>query len=131
MLRSGGREVGYIKNQVVHKADGEAALEYLMEREASGDPEAPPHFILLDLRLPKVDGLEVLEKIKGSDNLRRIPVVVLTTSQAEQDVSRAYELHANSYLVKPLEFDKFAQMIDDLSRYWGVWNYPPCNVDDD
>lgn len=113
-----------LKNQVVHKADGEAALDYLLQR-GTADPEAPPQIILLDLRLPKVDGLEVLEAVKGSDDLRRIPVVVLTTSQAEQDVARAYELHANSYLVKPIDFEDFSSLLDDLVGYWLTWNRKP------
>ena len=114
-----------LKNQVVHKADGEAALDYLLQRDGSVDPDAPPQIILLDLRLPKVDGLEVLEAVKGADDLRRIPVVVLTTSQAEQDVTRAYELHANSYLVKPIDFEEFSSLLDDLVGYWLTWNRKP------
>ncbi len=84
-----------------------------------------PHLNLLDLRLPKIDGVEVLREIKADDELRRIPVVVLTTSEAERDIARAYGNHANSYLVKPVDFDKFAQLMRDLGFYWLVWNQRP------
>jgi chemotaxis family two-component system response regulator Rcp1 len=80
--------------------------------------------ILLDLRLPRMDGHEVLASIKTDPLLRRIPVVILTTSQAESDRARAYSAHANSYLVKPLDFVRFHDMIQDLKMYWAVWNQP-------
>ena len=76
-------------------------------------------------RLPKVDGLEVLQEIKTSEELRRIPVVILTTSQAEQDVARAYEYHANSYLVKPVDFETFRELMVNLGFYWLAWNRCP------
>jgi CheY-like chemotaxis protein len=81
-----------------------------------------PDLILLDLRLPRRDGHEVLKDIKNSDDLRTIPVVILTTSKNEYDVTKAYLNHANSYLVKPLGFDKFQQMTEDLGVYWLHWN---------
>jgi CheY-like chemotaxis protein len=81
--------------------------------------------ILLDLRLPKIDGLEVLKEIKNDEELRRIPVVVLTTSEAESDLAQAYEHHANSYLVKPVDFGKFTQLMDDMGFYWLGWNRQP------
>ena len=116
-----------IINQIYHVADGEAALDYLFRRGAFVQPERSPrpHIILLDLRLPKVDGLEVLKKIKSSPEISKIPVVILTTSSAEQDVTRAYKEHANSYLVKPVDFEKFAKLMDDLTLYWLGWNYYP------
>lgn len=116
-----------VANKIYHVPDGEAALDYLFRRAGYTDPKKSPrpHVILLDLRLPKVDGLEVLTEIKASDELRRIPVVVLTTSEAEGDVSTAYENHANSYLVKPVDFDKFTKLMNDLGFYWLSWNRKP------
>lgn len=113
---------------IVHRvSDGEAALDFLLRRKgylaASNSPE--PNLVLLDLRLPKVDGLEVLKTIKQSPKLSRIPVVVLTTSEAERDVARAYDHHANSYLVKPLDFSRFSELMDSLGYYWLAWNRDP------
>ncbi|MEW6114885.1 MAG: response regulator, partial [Thermodesulfobacteriota bacterium] len=85
-----------------------------------------PHVILLDLRLPKMDGLEVLKTIKQDKELHRIPVVVLTSSLEESDVATAYDHHANSYLSKPLDFEKFSQLMRDLGLYWLEWNINPC-----
>jgi CheY-like chemotaxis protein len=81
--------------------------------------------VLLDLKLPKIDGLEVLDIIKKDDVLRVIPVVILTTSVNEADRAKAYHRHANSYLAKPVDFEKFHQMIKDLKFYWAAWNQPP------
>jgi len=116
-----------VANRICHVADGEAALDYLFRRGEYQDPEKSPrpHVILLDLRLPKVDGQEVLQAIKTNDRLRRIPVVIVTTSEAERDVAQAYDSHANSYLVKPVDFDKFTQLMDDLGFYWLGWNRHP------
>jgi CheY-like chemotaxis protein len=122
-----GVESNGVANRIHHVQDGEAALDYLFRRGEYTDPRKSPtpHLILLDLRLPKVDGLEVLSAIKADEKLRRIPVVVLTTSEAEADVARAYENHANSYLVKPVDFDKFGKLMGDLGFYWLVWNRHP------
>jgi CheY-like chemotaxis protein len=122
-----GIETNGVANRINHVLDGEAALDYLFRRGEYADPEKSPtpHLILLDLRLPKVDGLEVLRAIKADEGLRRIPVVVLTTSEAESDVTRAYENHANSYLVKPVDFEKFGKLMGDLGFYWLVWNRHP------
>jgi CheY-like chemotaxis protein len=114
-------------NQIYHVSNGEAALDYLFRRGryANSERSPRPHLILLDLRLPRVDGLEVLRAVKTSNALCRIPVVVLTTSEAESDVARAYEYHANSYLVKPVDFDKFIELMRGLSLYWSRWNRRP------
>lgn len=116
-----------VASEILHLSDGEAALDYLLRRGPYG--EAPvgrqPHMILLDLRLPRVDGLEVLRQVKSAPALRDIPVVVLTTSAAESDVARAYEYHANSYVVKPLDFGKFTDLMDELGLYWLGWNHAP------
>jgi CheY-like chemotaxis protein len=116
-----------ITNQLYYVPDGEAALDYLFRRGDYADPEKSPrpHLILLDLRLPRVDGLEVLRAIKTSDELRPIPTVVLTTSGAERDIARAYEHRANSYLLKPVDLDRFVQLMDDLGLYWLDWNRQP------
>ncbi|MFA7403565.1 MAG: response regulator, partial [Pelobacteraceae bacterium] len=96
-------------------------------RAAFSDPlQAPrPGLVLLDLRLPKVDGLQVLKTIKGDPDLSKIPVVILTTSAAESDVARAYDCHANSYLVKPVDFTQFVELMEVLGYYWLVWNQHP------
>ncbi len=116
-----------IANKVYHVSDGEKALDYLFRRGDYADPEKSPlpHVILLDLRLPKVDGLEVLKEIKTSKELDKIPTVIFTTSNAEIDVARAYEYRANSYLVKPVDHEKFQQLLNDLGFYWLAWNYYP------
>jgi CheY-like chemotaxis protein len=102
-------------------------LDYLFRRGEYLDPISSPrpHMILLDLRLPRVDGLDVLKIIKGDNALKTIPVVILTTSEAEKDVARAYYNHANSYLVKPVGFEEFKRLMDDLGFYWLGWNTHP------
>jgi CheY-like chemotaxis protein len=117
-----------VANRLNHVADGEAALDYLLRRGAYAPPcdPAPPHVVLLDLRLPKIDGLTVLAAIKSDPDLRAIPVVVLTTSEAERDIARAYDNHVNSYLVKPPDFERFARLMNDLGYYWLGWNRKPA-----
>jgi CheY-like chemotaxis protein len=110
--------------ELVHIEDGEAALQYLSRRDAPGSPERP-HLILLDLRLPRVDGLEVLREIKSSPDLADIPCVVLTTSRAEGDMVKAYRLHANSYLVKPGSYENFAALMAEIEHYWLRQNSRP------
>ena len=120
-----------LSNKIHHLADGEAALDFLFRRGAygdSGDETPRPHVVLLDLRLPKVDGLEVLKKIRASAELDDIPVVVLSTSRAESDVNQAYRYHANSYLVKPLDFATFTKLMDDFGFYWLGWNFYPGRI---
>ncbi len=116
-----------IANKIKHFTDGQSALDYLFRRGEYTSPESSPlpHVILLDLRLPRVDGLEVLKTIKEEDSLKSIPVVVLTTSEAEKDVARAYYNHANSYLVKPLGYEEFRKLMEDLGFYWLGWNIHP------
>jgi CheY-like chemotaxis protein len=106
---------------------GEEALDYLHRRGEYQDPSRSPRprLILLDLRLPRVDGLEVLGEIKSSPTLRSMPVVVLTTSDSEHDVARAYAQHANSYLVKPAEFARIRELIDRMQSYWLGMNRLP------
>ena len=113
-----------IANQVIRLVDGQEALDYLFWRGIYDKPEScpRPHVIFLDLRLPKVDGLEVLKALKESDEVRDIPVVVLTTSEGERDVANAYLNHTNSYIVKPVDYQKFRDLMDDLGSYWMSWN---------
>lgn len=116
-----------IANRVVHVEDGEAALDYLFGRgEYTDRKRFPlPHLMLLDLRLPKVDGLHVLKEVKSHDRLQALPVVVLTTSDAERDMAMAYEYNANSYLTKPVDFGDFCKLLRDLGFYWLAWNKRP------
>ena len=117
----------HVANRIRHLSDGQAALDYLFNRGLYADPvENPrPHVILLDLRLPRVDGLEVLKRIKETEELRHIPVIVLTTSEADRDVTRAYDHHVNSYLVKPVGYEEFSELMEDLGFYWLGWNTNP------
>lgn len=118
-----------LANTIVHLWDGQQALDYLFRKNEYADPEKSPrpHIILMDLRLPKVDGLEVLSHIRNNESLKCIPTIILTTSDADVDINKAYDYNVNSYLVKPLEFEKFAKMIETFGFYWMVWNkYIPC-----
>lgn len=110
-----------------HVSDGQAALDYLYRRECHRQPERSPRpdLILLDLRLPRVDGLEVLKTVKDDPDLRQIPVVVLSTSAAAADLANAYRHHANSYLVKPVDFAQFTALLDALGNYWLNFNTAP------
>jgi len=116
-----------LANKIMHVKDGLAALDYLYQRNNYIEPlSAPrPELILLDLRLPKIDGLEVLKTIKEDPSLARIPVVVMSTSAAENDITQAYDNCANSYLVKPLDLQKFMPMLESIGFYWLVWNQSP------
>ena len=113
-----------IANMLQHVSDGEAALDYLYRNNEFSDPATSPRpgLILLDLRLPKVDGQQLLKTIKSDPNLNSIPVVVLTTSASEADIAMAYSNNANSYLVKPVDFRQFSELLETLGRYWMVWN---------
>jgi len=116
-----------VANQVRHLTDGQSALDYLFRRGAFVDPAASPrpHIVLLDLRLPRVDGLDVLKAIKQDQELHTIPVVVLTTSAAGQDITAAYRHYVNSYLVKPVGYDDFNKLMQELGFYWLGWNTNP------
>ncbi len=106
-----------IRNNLHVAEDGEKALLMLNKEGAYADLSTPD-LILLDLNLPKVDGKEVLEKVKSSEKLRRIPVVVLSSSQAEQDINQSYDLHANSYVTKPVDMDKLSQIVQSIESFW-------------
>jgi two-component system response regulator len=109
-----------LANQLFLCRDGAEALEYFSDR-GNGIPKV----ILLDLKLPKVDGLEVLRHLKEDERTQAIPVVVLTSSREEPDIERAYALGANSYIVKPVDFDAFARAVADVGLYWLLLNHPP------
>lgn len=114
----------HIANAVDWVHTGDDALAYLRGTGRYAD-RPRPDVVLLDLKLPGMSGHELLSAIKSDDGLRAIPVVVLTTSSDENDRARAYRAHANSYLVKPIDFHEFHRMVRDLERYWSVWNAPP------
>jgi len=119
-----------ITNKLVIAEDGEAALDYLFARGpyAGRDVTDLPALVLLDLKLPKIDGLEVLRLIRADERTRRVPVVILTSSKEEQDVSAGYDLGVNSYICKPVDFLQFAKATEHLGLYWLVLNEPPPNV---
>jgi CheY-like chemotaxis protein len=119
-------ERSQLANDVVILRDGAQALEYL-KREGNYADRTPgqPAVILLDLKLPKVTGLEVLESVRADVALRSIPIVMLTSSQEEADVVKSYELGVNAYVVKPVAFDRFVSAIGDLGVFWAVLNEPP------
>ncbi len=104
--------------------DGEQALAYL-RREGPYAGQERPDVVLLDLKLPRLNGHEVLRQLKADEELRGIPVIVLTTSQAERDMAEAYREHVNSYLIKPFDFNRFQRMMEDVAHYWGDWNEHP------
>lgn len=118
----------YRTNQrVYHVSDGEVALDYLYRHGIYADhvQYPTPNLVLLDLRLPKIDGLEVLRQIKASEELRTLPVVVLSSSEAQADIAAAYLQDVNSYLVKPMDYKKFAVLIETLGLYWLTLNRHP------
>ncbi|MFB3820149.1 MAG: response regulator [Candidatus Methylomirabilales bacterium] len=118
-----------IPNELVVARDGQEALDYLfgMGPHAGRDPAAPPALVLLDLKLPRVDGLAVLRRIRAEPSTQTIPVVVLTTSNDASDLTAAYRLGANSYIRKPVDFQEFAGVIEQLASYWLILNQLPPN----
>jgi two-component system response regulator len=111
---------------LIHVArDGQEALDYLFGGSDENADYARPKVILLDLKLPKVDGLEVLRELRASDSFHNIPVVVLTSSREERDIVESYDLGVNSYIVKPIEFDKFVETVQTLGLYWLLLNEAP------
>lgn len=115
-----------LANAIIECRDGTEALDYVYRRGKYADREpGDPAVILLDLKLPKVDGLEVLERLKSDADHRQIPVVMLTSSREETDLVRSYELGVNAFVVKPVDFNAFFEAIQDLGMFWGVLNEPP------
>jgi CheY-like chemotaxis protein len=120
-------EASRLANRLLAVEDGQAALDYLNREGKYNDADKfpMPNLILLDLRLPLVDGLDVLKIIKSDQKLTIIPVVILTTSADEADMVKAYEHHANSFLVKPVDFTQFSKLMETFGYYWVAWNQYP------
>ncbi len=116
-----------ILNELIVMGDGMSALQYLRSLTESGEdrPARLPAVILLDLKLPKMDGMDVLREIRADPKLKRQPVVILTTSKEDQDIIKSYDLGANSYIRKPVDFEQFSTAINQLGLYWLVLNEPP------
>ncbi len=119
-----------ISNELVVAADGQEALDLLFASGAHAGPGGPlqPAVILLDLKLPRIDGLEVLRRLRADDRTRRTPVVILTSSNEQEDLARSYDSGANSYIRKPVDFIQFAEAVKHLGMYWLVLNEPPPNA---
>jgi two-component system, response regulator len=111
-------------NDIKWLEDGQHALDYLFGTGPEKITQAIPKLILLDLKLPRVNGLEVLEQIKASEALRTIPVIIMTSSKEDVDIKKAYQLGANSYIVKPIDFGNFADAVKQLGMYWLILNEP-------
>ena len=115
-----------LDNEIIVARDGEEAWQYLArEGKFAGRPEGNPAVVLLDLKLPKLDGTEVLERIRKTPGLEQLPVVMLTASREDQDIARSYELNVNAYVVKPIGFTEFLDAIRDLGVFWAALNEPP------
>ncbi|MDF2437783.1 MAG: response regulator [Bacteroidota bacterium] len=116
-----------LANKLLHVKDGAAALDFLFaEGEYAGRSiENKPKIILLDLKMPKVNGIEVLQKIRADERTKNIPVVILTSSKEDPDIKKCYDLKVNSYVVKPVEFDEFQKAISSLGLYWMIVNQQP------
>jgi CheY-like chemotaxis protein len=115
-----------LANEVVVTRDGQQALDYLFRRGAyASREEGNPTVMLLDLKLPKVDGIEVLKRVKDDPHLKIIPVVVLTSSREEQDLVKSYNSGTNAYVVKPVDFHEFVEAVRELGLFWTVVNHPP------
>ena len=123
-------EKGRVANELVIVQDGQEALDYLFAKgpHAGRDMSDLPGVALLDLKLPKVSGLEVLQAVRSHPCTRRLPVVILTSSNEEQDIGASYDLHANSYIRKPVDFKQFADAIQQIGLYWLILNEPPPDV---
>lgn len=118
-----------LANEVVVVRDGAEALDYLFNRGTfAGHANGLPVVVLLDLKMPKVDGLEVLRQMKSDENLKRIPVVMITSSREEQDLVRSYQLGVNAYVVKPVDFQQFVQSIKQVGFFWAIINEPPPGI---
>ncbi len=117
----------HLANHLVHVTDGQAALDFIFGHgaHAGRDVHNQPKVVLLDLKLPKVDGIEVLRQLRAEKSTKLLPVVVLTSSREDRDVVETYQLGANSYIVKPVDFDNFSEAVSSLGMYWLLLNEPP------
>ena len=121
-----GLEEYRLANEIITLRDGAEALDYLYRRgEFANRTEGEPALVLLDMKMPKVDGLEVLRQMKGDPKLKTIPVVMMTSSREEQDLVNSYQLGVNAYLVKPMNFQEFIEAVKIAGAFWGVFNEPP------
>jgi CheY-like chemotaxis protein len=120
-------EKSNLSSEIVVVGDGEEAIDYLFAtgRHAGRDPKVMPEVILLDMKLPKIDGLGVLKRVRADERTRRLPVVILTSSKEEKDVNSSYNFGANSFVRKPVDFDQFIEAARHLGLYWLVMNEPP------
>lgn len=118
---------GKVLNRLFVARDGQEALDFLFNEGGYADTQkAPkPGLVLLDINLPKVNGIDVLKKVKADEKLRRIPIIMLTVSKRDEDIIRSYDLGVNSYIIKPVEFDKFVETIKNIELYWLLTNIPP------
>jgi len=115
-----------LANEIVVVCDGAEVMDFLHRRKRfSTRADVAPAVVLLDLKMPRVDGLDVLNQIRGDARLRRVPVVILTSSREESDLARGYELGANAYVVKPVDFDHFTSAVAQLGVFWALINEPP------
>lgn len=119
-----------LANNLVHVKDGEEALDLLFARGKFADRAQAwlPKVILLDIKMPKIDGIEVLRQLKSQESSKVIPIVIMTSSREEQDIINSYQLGVNSYVVKPVEFEGFARAVSELGLYWLLTNHPPIPV---
>lgn len=120
-------EESNLSNHVVWLKNGREALDFIFAEGQYADRDiiSQPRVILLDLKMPKVDGLEVLRKIRADNRTKKIPVAILTSSKEEKDIIESYELGVNSYIVKPVDFDQFTKSVKDIGYYWALINQPP------
>lgn len=118
-----------LQNRLIHLENGADALDYIFGEGTYADQSMStlPKVILLDLNMPKVGGIEVLRRIKADERTKKIPVVILTSSSQDPDIEKCYELGANSYIVKPVEFESFVKAVGDLGLYWLLLNWPPSS----
>jgi len=125
-LATDALESNNLANGIIALRDGAEALDYLFCRgQFSGRTDGYPAVILLDLKMPKVDGLEVLRQVKSDPNLRMIPTVIMTSSREEQDLVKSYGLGANAYIVKPVNFQEFVDSVRQIGAFWAILNEPP------
>src|SRR5690554_7596011 len=117
----------HLANPIVHVEDGVEALDYLLRRgRFAGRPEGDPAVLLLDIKMPRMDGLEVLTELRNSQRFNHLPVVILSSSREESDLARSWDLGVNAYVVKPVDVDQFFEAVRTLGRFWAVLNEPPA-----
>jgi two-component system, response regulator len=122
-------EEHHLANEVVVARDGAEALDYLHGRDKfAGHANGLPVVVLLDLKMPKVDGLEVLRQMRADETLKHVPVVMITSSREEQDLIKSYQLGVNAYVVKPVDFQQFAASVKEIGFFWAIINEPPPGV---